>query len=401
MPVELPELVITSKTQSPETIKKILEDQGYQTADFEVEGTSDAPPAEALPAETKPAPVVPPEPVVPDPLAAVPAGAPPAGDDDEEEEEEVVAVTPPAPPAAGSEPPKKKPGSVKLKEKLQAQVQENATLKAEVERLKTLAPPAPAAAAPPPAEAPAPVPEPELRAKPTWADFEDAEDQHTAFTEAITEWTVDKKEFVKEKARREQEKIDAPAREAAKRATAEQTEVFEGFRNRTTPVRERHPDFDQKIAAIPPSPVMAAVVMREEDGPELAYWLADNPDELLALNDATKTDATSTPAQVQSAMGKMHQALGRIRYIISQEGPSGEEPNREVPPPAPAPPVTQVPPAAAPVGAPPPKKATPVAPVGARGASSSKTLAQMTPEEIRAMPPDEYRSRVEKGERFN
>lgn len=399
MPVELPELVITSKTQSPETIKKILEDQGYKTADFEVEGASDGPPVETPPAEEPLDPETPP--VTDPPPPEVPAGAPPAGDDDDEEEE-APPVTPPAPPAAGQEPPKKKPGSVKLKEKLQTQVQENIALKAEVERLKTLAPAAPVVTAPPPAEPAATEPDPVLRPKPVWADFENEEDQNAALIDAVVEWNIDKRDFDQAKAKRAQDKIEAPAREAAKLAETEQAQVFETWKTRTTPVKERHTDFDQKITAIPPSPVMAAVVMREEDGPELAYWLADNPDELLHLNELTKTDGKSTPAQIQTAMGKMHQALGRIRYIISQEGPSGEEPNREVPPTTPPPPVTPVPPAAAaPVGAPPPKKATPVAPVGARGASPNKTLAQMTPDEIRTMAPDEYRRRVEKGERFN
>ena len=59
MPVELPELVITSKTQSVEKIKEILESQGYK--DFETRDMTEEignPPAP--PTEPEPAVVVPP-----------------------------------------------------------------------------------------------------------------------------------------------------------------------------------------------------------------------------------------------------------------------------------------------------------------------------------------------------
>ncbi len=395
MPVELPEIVISSKTQSKEVIDALLKEQGYEVTDYTLGETTDAPAPEAAPVEDKPA-----EPVV----EAPPAEEIPAGEVAGEEEEEVEAAAPaevPATPAPAGER-KNVPGSVKNKLKLQAKEQEILDLKARLEALEKR--PAPSAAAPAPAaEVKPPEPEPELRAKPVWADFESADDQLAAYTEAVGEWVVDNREFQKDKERREKERTEAPVREAAERTAAENKQVLDSWVERTTPVKEKYPDFDRKISEIPPTPVMASVVMREDDGPELAYWLADNPDELLALNAATKTDAGSTPAQVQVAMGKMHQALGRIRYIMSQDGQPAGEPSREAPPtpPVQAPPVPQKPPAAA---APPAKPVVPVKPapvtaVGSRGGSSNKTLANMTDGELKALHPDEYRRRIEKGER--
>ena len=379
MPVELPELVITSKTQSPAKIREILEGQGYK--DFEMRdmteeiGNPPAPPAEPTPPAEVP------------PVETPPAGDHPVAGEEDEEEEEVVEATPPAPPADGSAvPPKKKPGSAKLKEKVAALTTELETLK------QTLAAKPPAAEpTPTPVAKPAEEPEPTLRAKPKWEDFSEAEDQVAAFTEAMAEFKVDERDFKQEKARREKEKAEAPARQAMADAEAENRRVQTTFLERSTAVKAEHPDFDQKLNAIPPTPVMASVVLREEDGPQLAYWLANNPDELTALNAATKTEAGDSPAKVQAAIGKVHQALGRIRYIMSQEQAPPPE-SRETPPAAP--PATPKPPAAAAPAppAPPAKpKPTPVTPVGSRAATHVKTLAQMSAEEVRALHPDDYR----------
>ncbi len=404
MPVELPELVITSKTQSPETIRQLMKDQGYEDADFQVDGTSDQP------AEV---PAAPPAAEPETPAAAepeVPAAGQPAGDevDDEEEEEEAPppAAAVPAPPPA-----KPKSGSAKLKEKLTAKEQELATLRAENERLKTQAP-QPASATPPPAAAPpTPEPAPELRAKPKFEDFAESDDQLAAFTEAVGDWTYDKREFDKAKAVREEEVRTAPAREAKAAADAEQQEIARKFVDQVTVVRQQHPTFNEEIALIPPTPVMVQTVTRQRDGAELALWLARNPDELADLNEKTRLPDNFTPQQHREAVSTALMELGRIRWMKDRDGMPERPTSREAappPPPAAAPP-NQTPPApaaAAPPATPAPAgptrvKPQPVVPVGSRGATTQKTLAQMTPAEIRAMNPDEYRRRVEKGERFN
>lgn len=408
MPVELPELVITSKTQPASVIRQLMKDQGYEDADFAVDSTSDQPSEPEVPAAEPAA-----EPEVP--AAAepqVPAAGQEAGDEDDDDEEE---APPPAAAAPAQPPAKPKSGSAKLKEKLSAKEQENATLKAELDRLRTQAPvPAAAAPAPAPAAAP-PEPEPELRAKPKFEDFADSEDQLDAFTTANGEWLLDKREFERDKVKRAEEKRTAPQREAEAAAQAEQQRVSEQFVQRATAVRQEHPTFDQEIVASKPTPTVVSVVTRQKDGPTLALWLARNPDELEAVNALTILSPTATQAEKNDAVADVIAEMGRIRYLISQQGMTERPTNREVPPPAPpaTPPANTQPPApaaAAPpatppvtpapaAGAPTRVKPQPVIPVGSRGATTQKTLAQIGPEELRNMNPDEYRRRIEKGER--
>lgn len=396
MPEELPELVISSKTQSKETIAALMAAQGYETQDIIVESVTDAPPPPD------------PEPVVetpPEPEPQVPAGD--AGGLSEQEVEELLTETPSAP--AGG----KKTGSQRLKEKLQAKDQENADLRAKLDALQANPPagtpppaaPAPAAAAPV-AEAPPPTPEPEpeLKPEPKWSDFEDAEDQLAAFTLASSRYAVYESDFIKAKEHREKERKEAPVKEAAAKVEAETREIQTKFRERAEVFKAERPDLDQVIQAAPaPTPMLARIVMEAEDGPKLALWLAEHPDELTTLNTQSATDDKTTAQQHNAKAAAVYESFGRIRYIMSLDSgtPAGEAPPADPPPP----PATQPPPAAAPPATPaatPPKvKPSPVTPVGSRGATPNKTLAQMTQDEIRNMPPDEYRRRKEKGESFN
>ncbi len=245
-----------------------------------------------------------------------------------------------------------------------------------------------------------PEPEPELRAKPVWADFESADDQLAAFTEAVGEWTVDKREFQKDKERRERERTEAPAREAAADADAELRRVNEEFGHQVTAVKQEHPTFDQEVSAIPPTPAMVSVFTRQPDGAKLALWLARNPDDLAELVEATKTTATSTKAEADAAVVRALQEVGKVRYLLNREGMPEGPTSRETPQPVPStqatPPATPQPAAAAPPpaipAAPPPKaKPTPATTVGSRGSTSVKRLSQMTEAELRVLPGDEYR----------
>lgn len=402
MPVELPELVITSKTQSPEVIRQIMKDQGYQDADFAVSDTSDQPVS-----EPEPEPAAEPEPEPPAAAATpeIPAGAPAGGDDDDDDEEPAPAAAAPAP---GQAPAAKKSGTQRLKAKLTAREQELATANAELARLRTQAPTPPAAAAPAPAAAVTPETTPELRAKPKFEDFTDTEDQLSAFNEAMADWKYDQRDFEKAKANREEEVRTAPAREAKAAADAEQQEINRKFFEQATVVRQQHPTFNEEVNAIPSSPVVVATVTRQRDGAELALWLARNPDELEDLNEKTRLPENYTPAQYREAVSTALMELGRVRFMKDRDGMperpttgDGAPPNPPAPTPqAQQPPATPV--AAAPPAATPPvparAKPTPVAPVGSRGSSMNLTLKQMSEAQIRAMTADEFRARMERGE---
>lgn len=397
MPVELPDIVVSSRTQSAETIARLLKEQGYETTDYELGTTSDGPPPEAPPPVEAPKPEV-----AAPPVEEIPAGEPVAGEAEEAEEPEPAEV--PEPPAPTGER-KNVPGSVRNKLKLQAKEQEIVDLKARLEALEKR----PAASAPAPApaaEVKPPEPEPELRAKPVWADFESSDDQLAAFTEAVGEWTVDKREFQKDKERREKDRTEAPAREAAANAEAEQRKVNEEFGSQVTAVKQEHPTFDQEVSAIPPTKPMVDVFTRQPDGAKLALWLARNPDDLAQVVEATRVTEASTKAEIDAAYSRAIQEVGKVRYLLNREGMPEGPTSRETPPPAPStqvilpvviPPVAAAPPAApaAPVKA----KPTPATPVGSRGATSVKTLSQMTESEVRNLSADEYRRKWEKGER--
>jgi hypothetical protein len=455
---ELPDLIITSRTQSQETINKILKDQGMEVS-FEGE-VSDEPAEEEVVeepvVETSPADATPPaEPVV----EAAPVAAEPE-------------------PAAPGQPHKSKPGSKKYKEQRDQARIELEALKLEqsrrdAERLteiqdlkrKLAETPAPRQAEAPPV-AVVEQPKPALPEKPKLSipkfippklsdpdidnDFDKLEEvraqrmeEHNRevaqATEEYTDKIADWRDQVREAREREKRLADeagaASAREAQEAATRAWQEDF----NKIVEVgKTRYSDFVEKgnmlhfDEAGRPKPIKSylmdeALIRISREDPEqaadLLHWIATHPDEASALAKATtypEKDGkiTRTPADDDRFLRKIYVQFGKVTASLTPPQPpaAGDEPDDEqeeeevteepvvetppapvAAPPAPVnPPVATTPAPPAPkAGTPPAKKPTPPSTVGNRGTSGKKALSQMTQAEVASLDPGQYRKLYE------
>lgn len=125
-----------------------------------------------------------------------------------------------------------------------------------------------AKASPPQAVDPDPKPDP--------SQFNDA----LEYAEALAEWTTDKK-------LREREQ-----QEMARKAQEEQTRKQVEFQKRVQSAKNDLPDYEDTIAAAGDIPVSAPVgeaIIESEYGPQLLYYLADNPEFARSLADKSLT----------------------------------------------------------------------------------------------------------------
>jgi hypothetical protein len=120
---------------------------------------------------------------------------------------------------------------------------------------------------PAPAEEAAPALPQFSKPKPTLEQFESLE----AFTEAITDWKLEKRDF------------DSQQASAQSAARAEADQLTSDWNTRKEATKSRHADYDDVIAAVDSvklHPVQQRAIMESELGPELAYALASDPEEL-------------------------------------------------------------------------------------------------------------------------
>ena len=112
--------------------------------------------------------------------------------------------------------------------------------------------------------------------KPDPSQFNDA----LEYAEALAEWTTDKK-------LREREQ-----QEMARKAQEEQTRKQAEFQKRVETAKNDLPDYEDTIAAAGDIPVSAPVgeaIIESEYGPQLLYYLADNPEFARSLADKSLT----------------------------------------------------------------------------------------------------------------
>ncbi len=100
------------------------------------------------------------------------------------------------------------------------------------------------------------------------------------YAEALAEWTTDKKLREREVA------------EMARRAQEEQARKQTEFQKRIEAVKSELPDYEETIAAggdIPVSAPVSEAIIESEYGPQILYYLADNPEYARSLADKTLT----------------------------------------------------------------------------------------------------------------
>ena len=132
----------------------------------------------------------------------------------------------------------------------------------------------------------------ETPGKPQLATWEGT---YEAYTEALTDWKIDQREQARSKADNER-----------KAAEAHKTKA-NAWSERETAARAKYDDYDSVIsdAKVPDTPARGdihAFLIDSEIGPEVAYFLATNPDEL-------KRIAALSPLRAVAELGKMEGSL--------------------------------------------------------------------------------------------
>lgn len=146
--------------------------------------------------------------------------------------------------------------------------------------------------------------------------------------------------------------------QAARQQQAEQQRLSR-LQEQATAARQKYADFDavlDRLSGIYSAPALDACVQDSELGAELAYYLAQHPDEITRLNEVARERPLA-----------MAREIGKIEMRLSPP-PNGTSPRPTPPTPKPAPPT----------------------PLSGAGNPGPRTLYDMTEEEIMAMSQKEY-----------
>jgi hypothetical protein len=138
----------------------------------------------------------------------------------------------------------------------------------------------------PKAEPEAPIP----TGRPASEDFE----SYDQYLDALTDWKLEQRDAQNTQAQQQREQQEQKAAQA------------QTFEQRAQAVRESHPDFDQVVRnpALPVSDAMAEAAYSSEKGPELLYYLGQNPAEAQRIY-------SLTPYAQAMEMGKIEAQLSR------------------------------------------------------------------------------------------
>lgn len=417
---DLPEIVISSRTQSEEFINKHLESLGYRVQTTTIDDSI------AVPVESEPQ------------VEESTEGAPPA----EEQVAEEVVTEPEAVPEPVAPPPpaehKSKPGSAKLKEKLEKtrlELEETrrfqAELKAELEALKNR-----------PVEVKVEVPKPpepeapkfELPKKPEFkmptlddpevgGDFDKLQvgiaQAQVKFLEDTLAWNSEVDKVKKQEERYNKERQDKQNNDVQE---AQQQDINNKWNAILEKGKTKYDNFQEEVykthTKMIKNNAMSEALLHLDNSEDLIYWISTHPDEANKLAEETllpnekNSKVTATADDWNKSLRKVYVAFGKIAASIVDpapkvvDPPAPEEEDYEEDDQAPEPVAVAprvVAPKAAPVvpkaEAPKPKpKPTPPSTVGGRNSGGYRRLKEMTPEEIQALHPDEYRERYQKGE---
>lgn len=149
--------------------------------------------------------------------------------------------------------------------------------------------------------------EPSNNGKPNPDDFESHED----YVEALTDWKVEQKLTANQKKIQEQN--------AREQQTRQQSE----FHSRMDKARERYKDFDEVMgdSEAPVSAAMQEVIIASEYGPDIAYYLANHPDEAEKI-------ANMSALAAAKALGKLED---RIESKVKESGTDGVQKSKTEP----------------------------------------------------------------------
>lgn len=412
MPDNRGEVVLTSKTQSPETIQKVALELGY--SDTTVEEISDESPVD-IPAEGIPAGEQPID------EEQIPPAEETVAEADEPVIPEVVEAAPPAP--AETEQQKlsrRKRAILKRDEQITRLSTENETFKRELQELKAgLTKPAadtsPVITTKPPVETAEP--------EPTLDDVDENGNlrypDYTAHTKALARWTlrddrrIEREQAAQATAREESDKQKKQAEDQRVSAEFNKQSFDERWTSSSTAGKAMFADFDTVMntprPGFAPPKLLGTAVTDREKAAILGYWLMSHPDDEKRCCELATLPAKFTDAQERRAYAQLGKELDRIEALLPTVAAADdyvEDPDmleeidsqaaEETPAPAPKR-VAAPPPVAIPAPKSPAKKATPPPSVGTGRnlpPRSLNTLSQDTEVNrttLKHMDPDEYR----------
>jgi uncharacterized cysteine cluster protein YcgN (CxxCxxCC family) len=399
------EIEVRSKTQDAATIQRILEDDGF--GEVVVDGV-----------------VVPPIEEEPVPAAATAVEAAPADQqvDDVDDDEPAAPVVEGQPPA----PKKHRPGSkdrkiTRLSTELETERTARLALEARLTELeKGKGSPAPTATpvtTEPVAAEDDPFKDiPALGAKPKYEDFADQDDPMTAFADARDSWKdeqIERDRLIREAKQKQEE--GRKSKETAEQEASRNAEL-QAVEARIAPAKQKYSDYDAKVSAVTDCPtVLVETINKFSTMPgEVKYYLANHPEELEKIAKKVRglTDKSSV-AEVNHKIALSHAQLLILEEKLEAELQASQQVDDDMDDPddgvadqveepvKPAP-AAAVPPAPKP--AEPRRNATPPTPKpasaphnpvgGRRVAAPQKSISQMTPDELRDMPMEEYRAKM-------
>ena len=178
--------------------------------------------------------------------------------------------------------------------------------------------------------------------KPQPSNFEDYEQ----YVDALTDWKMDQ---------RLQKEREKEARAYSERAEQERAYAWQ---QRQSEARQRYEDYDEVVMSeVPVSPAMGEAIVASPFGPDMLYWLGQNPKHCAGI-------AALSPLEAIMELGKLEAHFAAAA--------SDEEPEQEA---------AKSPPARKPVVSKAPK---PISPVTAKGGKAVKNPDEMTQSEYRA-----------------
>jgi len=137
------------------------------------------------------------------------------------------------------------------------------------------------------------------------------------YTEALAEWKVE-------------QRINKAQADFNKRTQQERMDgSLKSFNERADKVREKYPDYDELFDSASISEAMAPTILESENGPELAVYLAKNPDVARKLYYLTPTQAARELGKIEAKLDDLLQpkSVTEAKPPLSPVKPKGEAPD--------------------------------------------------------------------------
>jgi hypothetical protein len=137
-------------------------------------------------------------------------------------------------------------------------------------------------------------------------------DTHSAYVEALTDWKTE-------------QKLNERDQKAAQASfKTEQAKVFEKYQERKLAFAEKNPDFDEVIDDVSDIQVSAAIsdiLLTSENGPEIAYNMAQNREEFARICKLRPLDAARAIGKIEATLSSKPSETKETKKITGAPEP--------------------------------------------------------------------------------